>query len=405
MRILFVAHSCFLDDSNGAAIAARSLVRALTRHGCLAEVLCGMVLDTGVEVDPARWLAGRGHVATEFAAPGPIRYFTTIADDLHVTLHRSPSSRYHQPDANETAGFLHLYASMLERFRPDVVLGYGGSDLIGRVFHMAHSRGIGTLFLLYNFSYRHLGPFVNVDAVVVPSEYSQGFYARTLGLRCHVVPCVVDPARFVVDRGARGEQFVLFVNPSREKGVFIFARIAHELGRIRPDIPFLVVEGRGTEATLVGCGLELLEFGNVFLMDHPPDARQFWTAARICLMPSVWYESQGLVAIEAMFNGIPVIASDRGALPETLGGCGTVLPLPDRLTLSTSELPTPEEVRPWLDRIIQLWDNLEVYEDAKYRSMAGSARWDESRLVGRFLEVVDAVVRKPGHSRTSLEPY
>ncbi len=43
-----------------------------------------------------------------------------------------------------------------------------------------------------------------------------------------------------------------------------------------------------------------------------------WRAASIVVVPSR-YESFGLVAIEAMARGIPVIASDAGALPEVTG--------------------------------------------------------------------------------------
>ena len=42
-----------------------------------------------------------------------------------------------------------------------------------------------------------------------------------------------------------------FVNPQPTKGLFVFARIAEQLQRRRPDIPILVVESRGQ----VGSGL------------------------------------------------------------------------------------------------------------------------------------------------------
>jgi hypothetical protein len=43
----------------------------------------------------------------------------------------------------------------------------------------------------------------------------------------------------------RKPQFVTFVNPEPVKGVYIFARIAAELARRRPDIRLLAVESRG----------------------------------------------------------------------------------------------------------------------------------------------------------------
>ena len=50
-------------------------------------------------------------------------------------------------------------------------------------------------------------------------------------------------------------------------------------------------------------------------MPFTPDPRDFYPAVfartRLLLMPSLWLESFGLVAAEAMLNGIPVLASTR----------------------------------------------------------------------------------------------
>jgi glycosyltransferase involved in cell wall biosynthesis len=48
----------------------------------------------------------------------------------------------------------------------------------------------------------------------------------------------------------------------------------------------------------------------------PTEVRELMGQARAVLVPSVWYEPFGLVAIEAFAKGTPVIATDRGALPE-----------------------------------------------------------------------------------------
>ncbi len=53
--------------------------------------------------------------------------------------------------------------------------------------------------------------------------------------------------------------------------------------------------------------------------------KQVYRSAKLILMPSMWEEAWGRVATEAQFSGIPVIASNRGGLPESVGPGGVLL--------------------------------------------------------------------------------
>src|SRR5262249_7022856 len=90
------------------------------------------------------------------------------------------------------------------------------------------------------------------------------------------------------------------------------------------------VEGRGKADGLAGLPVDLSGLSNLHRMANTPDPRDFYRVSRVVLMPSLWRESLGRVPIEAMANGIPVLASDRGALPETLGDAGFVFTIPAR---------------------------------------------------------------------------
>jgi glycosyltransferase involved in cell wall biosynthesis len=162
--------------------------------------------------------------------------------------------------------------------------------------------------------------------------------------------------------------------------VYVFARIVDELGRLRPDIPILVVESRGTEGTVADCGIDLARHGTIHFMGRTNDPRLFWSLTRVCLMPSLWWENQPLVAVEAMTNGIPVIASDRGGTPETLGRAGIVLALPGWMTAKTRVLPTPREVSHWVEAIVGLWDDRELYEEQRLKALGESQRWEASTI-------------------------
>ena len=174
-------------------------------------------------------------------------------------------------------------------------------------------------------------------------------FGRISGRECRVLPETIGPGDRVTQ--GRDPRYLTFVDPTPGNGVFVFARIADELGRRRPDVPILVVEAEGTEATVAGCGLELKDRGNVFFLPDSGDPRRYLRVSRVALLPTLRWDGRGIEAIRALANGVPVIASDRGALPEVVGAAGVVLGLPERITPATRWLPTPEEVAPtYLDQ-------------------------------------------------------
>ncbi len=182
----------------------------------------------------------------------------------------------------------------------------------------------------------------------------------------------------------REPKCVTFINPQPEKGAAVFARIAVELGLRRPEIPLLVVEGRGNADGLAGLPVDLSGLTNLHRMANTPDPRDFYRVSRVVLMPSLWRESLGRVPIEAMANGIPVLASDRGALPETLGDAGFVFTVPDRCTPASGVVPTAQEVAPWVAVIDRLWDDPGFEAEHRRRALAEARRWDRTRLADEY---------------------
>jgi glycosyltransferase involved in cell wall biosynthesis len=316
-------------------------------------------------------------------------------------IYDSPVTRRFQAATREEGVcFLALYERVLERFRPEVVLTYGGDWVAQAIIAQAKRRGIPVVFALHNFAYHGAELFRPVDAVLVPSRFAQAHYHRTLGLRCTPIPGPWDWSRVRCPE-VRG-QYVAFINPQPEKGVFVFARIAAELARRRPDIPLLVIEGRGKAGWLQHTGLDLGAPGNISVMANTPDPRDFYQVSRLVLMPSLWWESFPRVAAESLINGIPVLGSRRGGLPETLEHAGFLFDVPDRYIPQTRLVPTAEEVAPWIDTMIRLWDDKDLYAQERQRCLAAARAWHPDRLLPRFEEFLLQVVHSSGKSRTPL---
>ena len=66
---------------------------------------------------------------------------------------------------------------------------------------------------------------------------------------------------------------------------------------------------------------------NVRLLPNARNHRRRAARTRVLLMPSLWYEGFGLIVMESMLRGIPVVASDSGGLKEAKRGTGYVIPV------------------------------------------------------------------------------
>jgi glycosyltransferase involved in cell wall biosynthesis len=250
------------------------------------------------------------------------------------------------------------------------------------------------LFALHNLAYHGADLFRPVDAVLVPSRFAQAHYRRTLGLESTPLPGPWDWNRVRCPEGQ--PRYVTFVNPQPDKGVFVFARIAAELAKRRPDIPLLVVEGRGKAGWLEQTGLDVEALGNIFVMANTPDPRDFYKVSRLVLIPSLWWESFCRVAAESLINGIPVLASNRGGLPETLSEAGFLFEIPSQYTPQTRLVPSAEEVAPWIELILRLWDDEDFYQEERRRCLAAAEAWQPERLLPRFEEFFGRVIGSAG---------
>ena len=126
-----------------------------------------------------------------------------------------------------------------------------------------------------------------------------------------------------------------------EKGVDTLIRAFGEVVRHHPQPVRLLIIGDGDRrgeltqlAATEGVGSSV-----VFAGQHRGDALAGWVAkGRIAVLPSIWYEAMGGVAIELMAAGRNLIVSARGGLAECMGTAGLVFPNGDAAALAACML-------------------------------------------------------------------
>lgn len=156
----------------------------------------------------------------------------------------------------------------------------------------------------------------DVDLFLTPSAFARG---RLIAGGVPAGRIRVKP-NFVQDPGARHRrpsesQTVLFVGRlSQEKGVGL---LLEAWRRGAPRHLRLMVVGDGPLRNRLENSAPP---GVTFLGSLSPDAVSLhMLQARAALVPSLWYETFGLVTVEAMAAGLAVLAADRGATAEVAG--------------------------------------------------------------------------------------
>ena len=426
VKIAFVSPHCVVDFTNGAATATLDALVFLQSLGFRCEAFCNSRLDSWDEAIVEHLLAERGlpcKASDMRIGSFRGRMIFTLYRGLPVTIFRSVSTRGAWRDREEVSAFLTGCNIFLNKKRPDLVWTYGGDEVARQLHRVVRGLGIPLLFALHNFAYRDRGLFAATDRAIVPTQFAQDYYREKLGLDCELLPLVLDPGRVQCAAGD-GEQgagstarerdssallhapcsplparYVTFVNPVPRKGVHVFARIAEVLSQRRPDIPLLLVEGEAKSSSLLSLGVDLSGLTNLTVRPNTPDARQLLAASKLILMPSLM-ENAGCIAREAMFNGIPVLASNRGGLPETVGSlehgagsleqgdakAGFLFDIPARYTPETREVPSAEEVAPWVEAIIRLWDDAAYYDHCSRAARERAEAWRPERLAPLYRE-------------------
>jgi glycosyltransferase involved in cell wall biosynthesis len=169
------------------------------------------------------------------------------------------------------------------------------------------------------------------DAVVTSSFHTRTLVIEQLGVtadRVHVCPFGA-PVWRTLGRGPNvpRDGYLLFVGTllARKNVGTLLDAYMQLIARV-PDAPRLVLAGMATadaEPWLARLRRAPLQ-GRVEHRGYVTDREPVYAGARALILPSL-DEGFGIPALEAMSAGVPVIASNRGSLPEVIGTAGTLL--------------------------------------------------------------------------------
>lgn len=385
IRVAFVAPACVLDTGSGAAASARTILEMLAQEGFACASFTPSVFD-GFKDFPLHRLIGAGPAEPQHAGK------TVRIDDrgvTHMIFRTSHTVDTRVTDA-ERRVFIRETFARVKAFAPHVILSYASGAYGAALFAML--RRISARLVLYclNAGIDREELFRLSDAVVCPSNAMVELCRQRFGvaarlLRDPIAPRnAADPSETlaVTAPGSRAAGFVSFISPSPPKGGALVLALARKALRVRPELTFLIVEGRFGKSFWEERGVLASDLPNIWWLPAQPDLRSVYARTSALLYPSFGFEAAGRSIVEAQLGGIPVLASRRGGIPEQLNGGGFLFELPSQLDGSTLALPDDSIVDPWLHTLARLIDDEAFYRAASERALAAALpfRSEQHRL-------------------------
>jgi len=212
---------------------------------------------------------------------------------------------------------------MIESIQPNLIVTYG-IRLTSKVLDIAHEHSIPVAFLIMEGRgvFEGLNGFDKPpEILVVLSDYLGNLIRDHFGYNYFKYPPKFEKLSesTLLSPASRFDfQTVGMVNPNRVKGGMMFDQLAGKFINNK----FLATDGWSDVESAPKVNLKS---PNIQVLNWQEDISSFYNSISVLLIPSLCPEGFGRVAREACLYGIPILASNRGALKESSCDAGILL--------------------------------------------------------------------------------
>jgi glycosyltransferase involved in cell wall biosynthesis len=160
----------------------------------------------------------------------------------------------------------------------------------------------------------------NIDLLISPSDFVRKRLLQEIKLKSVTLPNFAPKFPNNISSSGFSNYFLFIGMLEKHKGIldllYLFNSLRHDL-KTR-----LVIAGGGSLEKYIKDYIEENSLGNLISFLGFVDRQKLYSLyldALALIVPSIWPENAPLVALEALSVGTPVIASNKGGLPEIVG--------------------------------------------------------------------------------------
>ncbi len=195
-------------------------------------------------------------------------------------------------------------------------------------------------------------------------------YLRSTEAKSEIVYNGIDLRGFAEVRPDGQEQWIVCIaNLLEYKGQEVLIRAVPML----PDGIQVALAGRGPlEGRLRELASSLGVMERIQFLGYMEDVAAVYRRGKVCVIPSLW-EGFGMVAVEAMASGVPVVASRIAGLSEVVGEAGLLF-----------EVGNPTDLA---DKISMLWKSPALWAEKRRLGIERSRSFSIERMADEYCRI------------------
>lgn len=219
------------------------------------------------------------------------------------------------------------------------------------------------------------------DAIIAATEYNKNIF-KECPSKIQVIPLGSDGDVMYGELMNEKENVVLSVGGiRRRKNYYTLVDAAKEVVNRKESVKFYIVGGTDDPDYLTELKKLVMDYkleNNVFFIGRVTDGElsELYMKAKLFYLPSE-HEMFGIVFVEAMAHGLPIVASNVTAIPEVVGAAGMLF--------------NPENYISHANAIINLLEDEELYFALHKESLKRSKFFSWDRTYKCFIEICDQV--------------
>lgn len=233
---------------------------------------------------------------------------------------------------------------------------------------------------LYADDWRNVGRFIAPSRYVERQLRINGIMSVETLLNC------IDPSFAPLPRSVEGDTVLFLGRLTAIKGVECLLQAFKEILLQRPSAR-LVITGGGPDGDDFRTMASELKLDNTVTFTGKvarEEVARLCATSKLLVVPSIWPEPFGLVALEAMASGMPVVASRAGGLQEVVSDGVTGI------------IVTPNKPAELASGILRILDDDELRARMEKAALEAVSGWSEAAHVAGLIRIYEQVIKGKG---------